>query len=671
VSLLSIQVGSLFDDKFEIVSEIGHGGMGRVYKAVQKSLDRTVALKIISEANVDAVARGRMEREAIALSELKHEAILSVYGYGVSELGPYLVLEFVDGITLQDKLSDGPLPVALVLDLILQLADGLAYAHRQGIIHRDLKPENVMITDSANGDGPQVKLIDLGLARLTPESGRSQQKLTKTGFMVGTSHYMSPEECLGGSADQRSDIYSMGLILYECLTGRSPYGDKAGLSVLYAHLNEEPALLCFSMGADEPPGLQSVISRLLAKNPNDRYQTVDEFIEDLKLVRNGRGGELSSPLNSSPQVHAANAAVPKRSKSNKTRLLISLTAIGVTASCALVPAGLTYLKSHTDKPQQTSLEMYNSVIRRFRLNGRTAAPADVEFCAQVLERDKIDRQLSARHRFDLLTQYILSSTDYEVSRKYVQDALSIAAAERIADPNVCAVADSYAWLIHHSLGGARRNNCIAALEKVLSAPYLDEVEIQHRDEVRYHLARLYFGAGDKKRAAQMARDYCNRPQSLPFLRNQMMAVLAPSLVTQGKYDEAVALFGDGSNIPDSINNEDRGYCRGSLALAYLGKGRVADAAACLDETTCLNEDTMSAQMLLAAREKNWKFARKRYNGLCKKLQAAPTQYYALMVDYALPIYESNLEAAGFSKEAAAVKEVNAKMLSEFKLTLSD
>src|SRR6202158_2645399 len=209
---------------YEIVSLLGAGGMGEVYRARDSRLRRDVAIKVLPQAlSLDADRMRRFEQEALATAALNHPNILAVFDIGASEGSPYVVSELLEGETLRDRLRSGPLPVRKTLDYAMQIAHGLAAAHEKGIIHRDLKPENLFVTK----DG-RLKILDFGLAKLTqPEQARSDSDgvtlATNTNAIVGTVGYMSPEQLRGQGVDHRSDIFSFGAVFYEMLCGRRAF----------------------------------------------------------------------------------------------------------------------------------------------------------------------------------------------------------------------------------------------------------------------------------------------------------------------------------------------------------------------------------------------------------------------------------------------------------------
>jgi serine/threonine protein kinase/tetratricopeptide (TPR) repeat protein len=258
---------------YMITGQIGAGGMGVVYKAEDTKLKRHVALKFLPpHLTQDPEAKERFVREAQAASALDHPNICVIYEIEETDDGQiFIAMACYEGETLKQKLAHGPLGFGEAVDVALQVAGGLAKAHKMGIVHRDIKPANIMITP----DGI-VKIMDFGLAKLAGQAG-----VTKIGTAVGTVAYMSPEQAEGQDVDRRADIWSLGVVLYEMLTGRSPFRGDHDHAVIYSILNREPEPLR-SLRADVPPGLELVMNRALAKNPDARYHDADELLADLK-----------------------------------------------------------------------------------------------------------------------------------------------------------------------------------------------------------------------------------------------------------------------------------------------------------------------------------------------------------------------------------------------------
>ena len=261
-------------DHYRILEPLGGGGMGVVYKAEDSRLQRTVALKFLPPSLTrDPVAKSRFLQEARAASALDHPNVCTVYDVGEIEEGQlYLAMPAYDGETVKQRIEHGPLPVEEAVDIAKQAVRGLAKAHKQGIVHRDVKPANLMVT----GDGI-VKILDFGLAKLAGAAG-----LTRTGFCVGTPTYMSPEQAQG-EVDHRTDLWSLGVVLYEMLTGQAPFRADSDPGIVHAVLHQEPVPLR-RLRPDAPPELEAIVARLLQKKLPDRYASAEAVLADLRAL---------------------------------------------------------------------------------------------------------------------------------------------------------------------------------------------------------------------------------------------------------------------------------------------------------------------------------------------------------------------------------------------------
>ncbi len=269
--------GSLLAGKYRIIEPIGKGGMGVVYKAEDIKLERTVALKFLpAELTEDPEARERFVREAKAAAALSHPHICTVYEIGEDKNQYFIAMECIGGQSLKDKMLKGPLDQAGAIDIGIQVAEGLEEAHKKGIVHRDIKPGNIMVTEKG-----QAKVMDFGLAKVFGAS-----LITKEAKTMGTVAYMSPEQAQGKSVDHRTDIWSLGVVLYEMLTGQLPFKGEYEQSVMYAIVNKDVEPLT-KVRADIPKELENVVLTSLAKNPADRYHSMDELLEDLKAMAEG------------------------------------------------------------------------------------------------------------------------------------------------------------------------------------------------------------------------------------------------------------------------------------------------------------------------------------------------------------------------------------------------
>jgi len=275
-------IDTLFDGRYRIQRKLGAGGMADVYLAEDQELGRRVAIKILNSrhGNDDQFIE-RFRREAKNAAALNHPNIVSIYDRGEAEDTYYIAMEFLDGRTLKELIvGRGAAPINVAIEYARQILSALRFAHRHGIVHRDIKPHNVLV----DGEG-RVKVTDFGIAR----AGTSQ--MTETGSIVGTAQYLSPEQAKGGEIDPRSDLYSLGVVLYELLTGKPPFDGETPVEIAMKHLSTTPKPPS-ALRPDVPPELDMVVMRALAKNPDERYQSADEMEGDLERV--ARGAKVSA-----------------------------------------------------------------------------------------------------------------------------------------------------------------------------------------------------------------------------------------------------------------------------------------------------------------------------------------------------------------------------------------
>jgi len=300
---MPIAIGSRLGP-FEIVSALGAGGMGEVYKARDTRLDRTVAVKVLPEqVSQSAELRARFEREARALSSFQHPHICTLYDVGEHEGTSYLVMEYLEGETLAQRLERGALPTEQLLRIAIDVADALDKAHRQGVVHRDLKPGNIILTKAG------AKLLDFGLAKESRSALAANamtamttgtQPLTARGTIVGTFQYMAPEQIEGQEADARADIFAFGAILYEMATGKRAFDGKTQASVIAAILASEPKPIA-QLAPTAPPALDHVIKTCLAKDSDERFQSAHDLLIQLRFIANESASSASARAVAAPK----------------------------------------------------------------------------------------------------------------------------------------------------------------------------------------------------------------------------------------------------------------------------------------------------------------------------------------------------------------------------------
>jgi serine/threonine protein kinase len=309
-STRTLDPGTLLQDRYEIGELIGQGGMGRVYRVYDRNLEKSFAAKVLNADLVkDATSVKRFEQEAQAAASLTHANLVAVYDYGQSEFGsPFIVMDYLEGEDLAAILRrEGFVEKDRALDIIFQTSEAVSHAHKKGVIHRDLKPGNIFVTKSADGNDI-VKVLDFGIAKIHQLPGQSAETLTQTGELFGSPLYMSPEQCLGNVIDPRSDVYAVGCVLYELLTGQSAFGAQHPIKIILKHINEDPkppseVLKDGSLSKD----LDGLVMRCLEKDPGDRYESMDQFIKDLRALMDHKPIKIpkrrkKQPAKSSPAV---------------------------------------------------------------------------------------------------------------------------------------------------------------------------------------------------------------------------------------------------------------------------------------------------------------------------------------------------------------------------------
>ncbi|OYN78918.1 Stk1 family PASTA domain-containing Ser/Thr kinase [Mycolicibacterium sphagni] len=297
-------------DRYELGEILGFGGMSEVHMARDTRLHRDVAVKVLrADLARDPSFYLRFRREAQNAAALNHPAIVAVYDTGEADTGngplPYIVMEYVDGVTLRDIVhTDGPIPFRRAIEIIADACQALNFSHQHGIIHRDVKPANIMISKTG-----AVKVMDFGIARALADTGNS---VTQTAAVIGTAQYLSPEQARGEPVDARSDVYSLGCVLYEILTGEPPFVGDSPVAVAYQHVREDPVPPSQRYPGISPE-LDAVVLKALAKNPDNRYQTAAEMRTDLVRVHNGEAPEAPKVFSAAERTSMLNApAAPSR-----------------------------------------------------------------------------------------------------------------------------------------------------------------------------------------------------------------------------------------------------------------------------------------------------------------------------------------------------------------------
>ena len=340
-------LGDVIDSRYVVQSVIGYGGFGCVYRVHQPLLKKDFALKTLNPIHANETTILRLRKEAQAASKLEHPNLVRAVDFGMlDDVQPYLVMDLVEGRTLAAHLKEkGKIPVEQALELFIPLAQALAYAHDRGVVHRDLKPSNVMLTaDPASAGKLMPKIVDFGIAKIQQSDQTNALTLTATGDVFGTPLYMSPEQCAGTGVDVRSDIYSLGCMFFETLTGATPFSGRTALEVMMQHgMAPLPSLKEASMGETFAPELETILARMLAKQPIERYSKAEYVAEDLFWFQHGDFDRLSSVAAHKPQLSKQEIA---RASAVRTALIAAI--------CTII-GGIVGYGAALSKPPSSSL----------------------------------------------------------------------------------------------------------------------------------------------------------------------------------------------------------------------------------------------------------------------------------------------------------------------------
>lgn len=356
------QPGHMLGGRYKVVSVLGKGGMGIVYRVEQVFLGKELALKTIDKSLLSDVTLRRFQHEARATFAVDHPNIVSVHDYGIlDDQTPFLAMELVFGKTLSDVLKTRTrLPVEEAIPIFVQVCFGLAHAHQSNIVHRDIKPSNIMLMDGVTqGTEGSIKILDFGIAKFTQHEAGEIQALTQTGEIFGSPLYMSPEQCAGTRVDLRSDVYSLGCVLYEVLTGTPPFAGETALATMLMHQSETVLPLKeASLGEEFPQELERIVQVMLAKKPEDRYQNLGIAAQDLAALARGDAAAIS--VMNSPK-HSSNSPEKEATVTlSKSSLLLQMLGIALLSS---VVSALITTSLQSEKKETVPADLSSSLVK--------------------------------------------------------------------------------------------------------------------------------------------------------------------------------------------------------------------------------------------------------------------------------------------------------------------
>ena len=544
---------------YEILCEVGAGGMGVVYKAFDHQLQRTVALKFLPPDPIrSSVDRNRLLHEARAASTLDHKNIASIHAVEQSEDGQFfIVMAYYEGVSLATRMRAAPLSKAETHEIVRQIAEGLGYAHLHNIVHRDIKPSNVILTPEG-----EAKIVDFGLARFV-SSGASTQTLS----IAGTLSYMSPEQLSGKAIDARTDLWSLGVIAYELLTGHLPFEGDSPASTISAILQSPPADM-----EGVSPDLQSIVFRALSKNAADRYQSGGEFLRDLNAVTAG-GGPTGSPGREMFKVRVPLLPVPPATRSSARTHKLRLTAL-TAVLLALIACGLLLERMHWGKDRSasgsTNSASYETYLQGLQFLRRYDKPGNLDTAIRFFETTtKTDPKFALA--FAALGEAYWDKYRRDGDPRWAE--LASSSCQRAAELNDRLPA-VYVTLGRIHDGTGQHNLALQEFERAL--------ELDHRDaDALLGLADAYASVGRTaeaedtyKRAAAMRPEYWDGHYRLGAFYYQ-----------QGRFTDAARQF---RRVVDLV--PDHATAHTSLGTAWLSLGQEADAESEFKKSLALGLD---------------------------------------------------------------------------------
>jgi serine/threonine protein kinase/Flp pilus assembly protein TadD len=553
--------------RYEIVSLLGRGGMGEVYLARDRQLRRNVAIKVLPETvAADQERLHRFEQEAIAASALNHPNILTIHEIGESNNVHYIVSENVVGQTLRDLMAT--ITVSDALDVTAQVLSALKAAHNSGIVHRDIKPENIMVRD----DG-LVKVLDFGLAKLTEEHSLLDTEAatmahvrTQSGMIMGTVTYMSPEQARGLEVDHRSDIWSVGVVLYEMLCGRPPFSGATAVDTLASILEKEPLPAPSNAVSN---GIAAILTKALEKQTRDRYQTSDEMLNDLRLVQRRREAKFVD--DAVPDDRKTEVLEPvATSRVRQSRVSTKLWFFMATSLAVLVIGSLAYyLSSRRSAVPQSAESFQRSPAYDLYVRGKVKVASinlDDNSAAISLLEQTVATDPNYAEAWAALAQAYVSRSFYfapEAERKKLNDEAAVAVEKAMnINPNLAEAHFARAFLLWSHTNGFPHEQAIQSYKRA--------IELNPKfDEAHHWLGVVYLHIGLLDKALEETQT------ALDLKADNMRGRFRLGVIDvyKGKFEDALSVF---KTTPPESNPEDI-YRQKAGALFQLGRYEEAQA----------------------------------------------------------------------------------------------
>jgi serine/threonine protein kinase len=527
-------LGTVIDKHYEIVSRIGSGGMSIVYLAKDLRLRKVVALKMMLPhlvANVQSLQR--FQQEAEAASNLSHPNVVVVYNFGATRSNqPYLIMDYLQGKSLAHVIeTEGRLDPARAVPIFMQIAGALAHAHEKGVIHRDLKPSNILLTETTE-QADFVKIVDFGIAKILPTEGREAAQLTQTGEVFGSPLYMSPEQCRGEKLDARSDVYSMGCLMYETLIGFPPINGANMLEILFKHINDMPPRFSEATGGVQfSARLESIVFKALAKDPNERFQSMTALREELNHFQKEQSLNFIDVMRSKLAISWHKRKVLKRSEkiylsAAAAFMVLSVVSVGWIVTLYIsaatspfsklevrwkedeLPAPPVFTDADISKANETARRAKGDVLNALKETSEPSYQEDEDtFLISVLKRlEDTAQTLSAKQHYEQAAQLYDKALEVEHDKKINGDD-SMPVRTLVSDLAAC----------YFKAGQYR--SAAATYDRLLAIQASTNVTAQNSAETYAEAGDAYYFLGEFEKAKEHYVQACDKWTAIPDVLN--------------------------------------------------------------------------------------------------------------------------------------------------------